>query len=278
VLVVVRSSEDYDVHYIKNDFSGVPVHVINRLEDGRTLGDLLPHAYEKLRVPHWRDLARKPWVNFSIPKDFPDLTFDYISDAGGQGRECAGYLYYIIQNYDILPDYMEFAHGPLQRIPKLSRQYLDDPESHFQSFSRSMVRRCFDDANPGACAFKTDFQNVLRSVGIEPPNCVTVWCCNYFLVHKSRVLQHPVSHYHTLLEFSLKERPGEAGWKHGCFYLEHFWHMLFGEPPHLYFVHDTTKYLNDDCMVNGDAYTDNSNRPNPFNRKPYFWHKPSNTW
>lgn len=54
-------------------------------------------------------------------KDFPDLTFDYISDASGQGRECAGYLYYIIQNYNNLPDYIEFAHGPLQRIPKLVR-------------------------------------------------------------------------------------------------------------------------------------------------------------
>jgi hypothetical protein len=31
VFVVVRSSEDYDVHYIKNEFPDIHVHVINRV-------------------------------------------------------------------------------------------------------------------------------------------------------------------------------------------------------------------------------------------------------
>ena len=133
----------------------------------------------------------------------------------------------------------------------------------------------------------------MRSAGIVTPDCITTWCCNYFQVHKSRVLKHSKRVYETFLDFVLKERPGEAGWKHGksltnrfkaltdrlgCFYMEHFWHVIFGEPAHMYYVKDTVKYLNDDCMVNGDAYVNNPDRPNPFNRQPYFWHKPSNTW
>lgn len=60
--------------------------------------------------------------------------------------------------------------------------------------------------------------------------------------------------------------------------MEHFWHVIFGEPAHMYLVKDTVKFLNGDCMVNGDAYVNNPERPNPFHREPYFWHKPSNTW
>ena len=117
-----------------------------------------------------------------------------------------------------------------------------------------MVQRCYDNERRGACAFRTDFkvrkkeegeeqirgegrnitlmqknfdsfscthtltnlqQDVLAEVGIHPPDCVTNWCCNFFIVHKSRVLRHPKSHYHTLLDFVVRERTGEAQWKHG---------------------------------------------------------------
>jgi hypothetical protein len=58
-------------------------------------------------------------------------------------------------------------------------------------------------------------QDVLRSVGVDTPDCTTTWCCNYFQVHKSRVLQHSRNVYETFLDFVLKDRPDEAGWKHG---------------------------------------------------------------
>ena len=115
-------------------------------------------------------------------------------------------------------------------------------------------------------------QKTLSEVGIDPPQCMTNWCCNNFIVHKSRVLQHPLSHYHHLLDFVIQERKGEAGWKHGCFYLEHAWHLLFGEPADMYLLRSSTQ-LNGDCMIGGNEYDDNPERPNPFNREPYLWLK-----
>jgi hypothetical protein len=175
------------------------------------------------------------------------------------------------------------------------REYLDAPESHYQGFSGSMVRRCYNDEDHSACSFRTDFkvclqflcfktknllsfsfllQNVLHDVGITPPPCVMIWCCNNFLVHKSRILAHPLSHYERLLDFTMSSREGEAGWKHSCFYLEHTWHLLFGEPAEMYFPTKDT-ILNGDCMVDGNDYVSNPARPNPLHLSPYVWLKHS---
>jgi hypothetical protein len=153
VLVVVRSEEDRDVHYIRTDFEGVETYIINRvglsmrfprnsqifhqIQDGRSPSELLPKAIQKIKVDSHHPAIRKPWVNFTVPKglevppsgspcivmtsktEIPNTHVEYISDANGLGRECAGYLYYIITHYNNLPDYIQFSHGPMQRAPKL---------------------------------------------------------------------------------------------------------------------------------------------------------------
>ena len=51
-----------------------------------------------------------------------NVTNYYISDTDGYGRECAGYLYFIIRNYHSLPEWMEFLHGPTRRKSQLVRK------------------------------------------------------------------------------------------------------------------------------------------------------------
>jgi len=54
---------------------------------------------------------------------------------------------------------------------------------------------------------------------------VGTYCCAQFIVHRSRILQHPISFWRLALKITID--------MNDCSYFEHLWHIFFGEPSQL---------------------------------------------
>jgi hypothetical protein len=52
---------------------------------------------------------------------------EYLANTKGVGRECSGYIYYILKNYYKLPTWIEFVHGAPEKSASLAKRYLMEP-------------------------------------------------------------------------------------------------------------------------------------------------------
>jgi hypothetical protein len=235
-LVIVRWNEN--LTWAEDYYPDVSTTVIQKVEEQQ----LNKRIHQKLNDESLTHLNLRVFQNIPKPNFFHDRTdvkFEFITNYNGMGRECSGYLYYILKNYQHLPTWIEFTHGAPERSASTARYFLMNPKGYFQSFAGNIVNRCFykyraeeQDINAGEI-FEDDFEDVLRHIGINPPHCMRNFCCANFVVHKSRILAIPKESWEYLLRFSLLPRNGPM-WRNNCYHLEHFWHMILGEPSHTY--------------------------------------------
>jgi hypothetical protein len=157
-----------------------------------------------------------------------------------KSQECPYYLSFILEHYHSLPEWTAFTHGrPDSHNPNMFAQlewlYTKDNATDFLRTSnltfihlncQIWVKRTMDGpwmflagynkSDVTAWPHALTFLDQGRRVRIETQ------CCAQFLVHKSKILAHPLSFYETLLKLTIEH--GE------CATPEHSWHVWFGEP------------------------------------------------
>lgn len=189
-------------------------------------------------------------------KEKSRISVEYVSNELGMGRECVGYLVWIIRHYHHLPQWVAFTHGhkPYESLNFVFRKYFNKPTAKtFVQFSGVVVHRCFDERNDKCCFFKKDFYEVLEDLQLPMANCTTTDCCASFVVHRSRILQRPLFFYLYLLRYVLIPRSEPMRWPYNnCYHLEHYWHVIFGEKAHMFGLKEGVQLTADGIIADYD--------------------------
>eukprot|EP01062_Namystynia_karyoxenos_P043416 TRINITY_DN31808_c0_g1_i1.p1 TRINITY_DN31808_c0_g1~~TRINITY_DN31808_c0_g1_i1.p1 ORF type:complete len:360 (+),score=76.53 TRINITY_DN31808_c0_g1_i1:89-1081(+) len=213
------------------------------------------------------------------PAGGPDLSDGYVqwADAAGSRQwlanfmdENSGYLRFIIDNYENLPDVTVFLHGKPQAhnaaVGDWVRCLRDDyPQKAgsggFVFLTRTLVRnRCIvdgsnvsvlpkwkqgprqgEDRDYGVFAdYWVRFPWHLLGLG-RVPQCASFYCCGQFAASRAALRSRPLATWRQLWSHSVdyvlneqvsKRFHGLATRSVGGIY-EHTWHLLFGEPLHM---------------------------------------------
>jgi hypothetical protein len=156
-----------------------------------------------------------------------------------KSQECPYYITYILDHYHDLPEVVLFSHGrPQVHNPNIVEHwswFIDQVQYDTQHrFFNASVG--FLSANCGLYVQRyvksrpildllgynrtTDpLANQIETLGLG------TYCCAQFIVHRSRILQHPMSFWRLALKIAID--------MNDCSHFEHLWHVFFGEPNEL---------------------------------------------
>ncbi|CAF1198181.1 unnamed protein product [Adineta steineri] len=156
-----------------------------------------------------------------------------------KSQECPYYITYIIDHYYDLPEIILFSHGrPQGHNPNIIKQWSwfiqqvqQDKQRHFFNSSIGYIS-----SNCGSYVKRyTRSRPILDLLGYErtvdplanqiKALCLGTYCCAQFIIHRSRILQHPISFWRLALKIVID--------MNDCSHFEHIWHVLFGEPGEL---------------------------------------------
>ena len=185
------------------------------------------------------------WVSQQL-QDFPRVVY-HVAESNnetgpclvkGKGKEAMGYLTFIRDHYDFLPEYVIFLHGHLHswhssEITK-SIRLLKKPVKGYVNLNwdkeggtcKSDVIDPKDEFNDAPRIFKRYWQATLgRYIGPIPPK-INFHCCAQFAVSKERMRGRPKKFYADMIEW-LENSPVIDFESSRLF--EFSWHMIFGE-------------------------------------------------
>lgn len=239
-------------------------HVLHPIE-ARGFG---PSAFELVTVRCKEDVAKSELLQRMAEMDtFSQVTVyekcgqslsnkSNISDKfmEGVGWEEAGYLSYISERYDTLPDWVAFVHGIPEDHRKGLAQILNDflktttgnevyiplglPFVEKRSLAPNggaavcslaskkdptAVDRCLDSMTG---AFDRDQILALGSSGDF--KAFSFHCCGEFIASRNAIRRNPRSFYEGLLDFMMEKRLGNT--EAVACVTEQLWHMFFGQP------------------------------------------------
>lgn len=135
-------------------------------------------------------------------KDIPNL-----------GRESSSYAWYIIQNYDNLPDNITFCQGkPFEHIDSIEAPFTDSIIVHGRIFKSDHKGQ---PDHPGL-----QVSELAKELDIEIPEILDFIVGAQFTVHKNLILKHPKKFYVKL--YDLANNFTDAPW-----ILERLWLYIF---------------------------------------------------
>eukprot|EP01062_Namystynia_karyoxenos_P056770 TRINITY_DN47698_c0_g1_i1.p1 TRINITY_DN47698_c0_g1~~TRINITY_DN47698_c0_g1_i1.p1 ORF type:complete len:504 (+),score=139.38 TRINITY_DN47698_c0_g1_i1:97-1512(+) len=191
--------------------------------------------------------------------DFSRGFTEYAGEGGERvyltnwGDESSGYLRFIIDHYDNLPEITVFLHGDPEGHNRQISTWIDcvRKDTWFTFLTRAFIdNRCIVDAQNTSLIPKYDFGAFVdfwlrfpwASVGVGGlPRCLSFYCCAEFAVGREAIRSRPLEFWRRMWSFTLDYVLNQnvarrfKGWSlrqiGGIF--EHSWHVLFGEPMHM---------------------------------------------
>jgi len=156
-----------------------------------------------------------------------------------RSQECPYYITYILDHYHDLPEVVLFSHGrPQAHNPHIVKHW-----SWFIDQVQNDTQHRFFNASTGFLSVNCliyvqrhlnsrpilDLLGYNRTTGPLANQIETValstYCCAQFIVHRSRILRHPMSFWRLALKIVID--------MNDCSHFEHLWHVFFGEPNEL---------------------------------------------
>ncbi len=169
-------------------------------------------------------------------------------DGPVRGDECTGYLSFITDHYDSLPDYSVF----LQSDPDhhLYFPYLNSVlqavsvGSYSVPFLHLNFHRHYQTTTP--CMRDVEAFIFNLSTTVPPVPLIGTYCCAQFVVSGDRIRAHPVGFYRralSMVDGSMADicSPVPPRRSSHCYVLEFLWHVVFGEPRFLPFRPDDVR-------------------------------------
>ena len=171
------------------------------------------------------------------------------TEAGPKGgRECSGYLDFIINRWTHLPERTFFMHEDADPLSTTSiRTAMQATGYSSLGHPAGALLRCFAPVESAAAAVAAspsimrstttyqlpiDLHDLLRQKGLIAPQCVITQCCATFMVSRATIKRHPIAFYRSLRAFALTPRTKDtAHTTTNCHALEHVWHIIFGASP-----------------------------------------------
>lgn len=183
----------------------------------------------KLHVVISRFAADTSWVNklpvgvsFDIFNKGNDL--DSMIKLPNIGRESHTYLYYIIKNYDKLPENICFLQdNPFDHSPNVLNninKFLDSgSDKNFTYLSENIIK-CDMDGRPHHSGLKIG--EFLNKIGLVVSNDIVEFGAGaQFIVDKKSILKHDISFYEKTISYLNNINPSEA------YVLERIWGIIF---------------------------------------------------
>ena len=170
----------------------------------------------------WVNNLKHPYIiiNKGDEISFPSIKIDNVA------RESYSYLYYIVNNYDNLDDYLVFLQGnPFDHSPNALGKiegYFNNGQSNFYTLSDRIVEFTLNGCqyHPGLPLIKS--YNLIFNDTMDNDKIITFGAGAQFIVPKENILKHPKDFYVKL--FSLVEKDSILEWV--C---ERFWGLIFNE-------------------------------------------------
>lgn len=137
-------------------------------------------------------------------------------DIPNEGREASSYAWYILQNYDNLPEKITFCQGrPFDHAPTI---LTDDISKDFTIHGQTYQ----SDHNGSPHHYGLEIKQLADKLGIEIPKKLDFIVGAQFTVSREKILKHPKEFYNNL--YNLANTFPEAPW---C--LERLWIYIFND-------------------------------------------------
>jgi hypothetical protein len=156
-----------------------------------------------------------------------------------KSQECPYYITYILDHYHNLPEVVLFSHGRPQahnsnmikhwswfidRVQQDTQRHFFNASVGFLSANCGVYVQRYIKSRPildllGYDRTSGPFADQIKTLGLG------TYCCAQFIVHRSRILQHPISFWRLALKIVID--------MNDCSHFEHLWHVFFGEPSKL---------------------------------------------
>jgi hypothetical protein len=156
-----------------------------------------------------------------------------------RGNEVSSYLLYMVQYYDILPQFTLFLHGhyddwhQLYDVSYILRTV--DRTKEYQSVNNYLV----NDRNVTSNRYMTQLQRLWAELFQDElgdmPAMFREKCCAQFVVHRDRIRLRSRAFYQRLYAYVVADAQDDAqagdGYHDSMSYVvEYVWHYIFGEP------------------------------------------------
>ena len=189
-------------------------------------------ALDRFAINTWQEVILKALTNRN------DIDLRPIAQYK-KSQECPYYLTYIIDHYHDLPEIILFSHGR----PQVHNPHILQHWSWFIEKVRQDTNRRFFNASVGFlhanCGIyvqrRTKSRPILDLLGYSRTSGplaneidslpLRTYCCAQFIVHRTRILEHPLSFWRLALKITID--------MNDCSHFEHLWHVFFGEPNEL---------------------------------------------
>jgi hypothetical protein len=168
-----------------------------------------------------------------------------------KGREASGYLKYIIDNYDNLPEHIAFIHGhenawhQTYTLVESIFNCAKYEEHDYIGLNNVFIDDRRINENPIMNKMKdlwiNDFEPYLN---IPFPDYLLHDCCAQFIVSKKRILKNSLKAYeHWYNMFMETDNDYDLG-----LLFEYIWHIIFGEPM-ITTLDENMKKFKKDCLT-----------------------------
>lgn len=188
-------------------------------------------------------------------------------DDAHSGRECSGYIQYILDYWDTLSDYSYFVHGHGPTTAYHQRFYQDNQTmsgfehnrdnqyvmrcslariDEMRLNHRQVLRILYTMSKYGNYSFldTSKWSNISYALNYAYPICIGTNCCAEMLVSRDRIHSKPREFWVKLLalmkESEYNTRPNQSAcdskghctpmFRDACYALEHLWHVVFADP------------------------------------------------
>ena len=154
-----------------------------------------------------------------------------------RGNEVSSYLKYIVDYYEVLPEFTLFLHGhdtdwhQYYSVAYIIQQL--ELRKGYENINNIVVDDLGDKIYLGRLHELWD-QLFLEELGPIPESGFHGKCCAQFVVHRDQIRNHPRQFYQRLYDFVVSDQQDDAAFGDGyhasmSYVMEIIWHYIFGD-------------------------------------------------
>lgn len=184
------------------------------------------------------------WVDLFLG-DMPHYIYNAYERVGAMampknaGNEASGFLRYIVDHYEALPDRVAFIHGHRNAHHTFKMDIVPFLRAANWSFADyvpinlDMYQRLTREKSREFALVQDLWPKLFAEVAPEPPKELFTWCCAQFITSRHAIRRMSKAHWQRLYEWILADELGS--WTTSRV-MEHAWPIMLGAPHEAEFI------------------------------------------